>query len=99
MKYRMKIATLSDIHDNVWKLADACQGFGAHISHGGVDIVMICCGDLCSPFIVDQLAKGFTGPIHTVFWQQRWRMDAGRARVPAVRLEGVTRMTEHNLFY
>jgi uncharacterized protein len=56
----MRIAILSDIHDNVWKLAaalDAVRGADA----------MICCGDLCSPFIVHQLGRGFGGPIHVVF--------------------------------
>ena len=56
----MKIAILSDIHDNVWKLAAGLQGIQ------DTD-VMICCGDLCSPFIVDQLANGFASPIHIVF--------------------------------
>ncbi len=56
----MRIAILSDIHDNVWKLAAALPGMRAAE-------VMLCCGDLCSPFIVDQLAAGFPGPIHIIF--------------------------------
>lgn len=56
----MKIAIISDIHDNIWKLNAAMQKLQ------GVDI-LICCGDLCSPFIIDQLAKDFSGPIHIVF--------------------------------
>jgi hypothetical protein len=56
----MRIVILSDIHDNVWKLAAALES----IEEADV---MICCGDLCSPFIVDQLAQGFAGPIHIVF--------------------------------
>ncbi len=56
----MKIAILSDIHDNVWNLAAALQSLQS------VDL-MICCGDLCSPFIVSQMAKSFHGPIHIVF--------------------------------
>ncbi|HEX9926751.1 MAG TPA: metallophosphoesterase family protein [Anaerolineae bacterium] len=56
----MKIAILSDIHDNVWKLAAALD------SMGEVD-TLLCCGDLCSPFIIGQLANGFGGPIHIIF--------------------------------
>jgi uncharacterized protein len=56
----MRIAVLSDIHDNVWKLAaalDAVRDADA----------MICCGDLCSPFIIHQLGRGFAKTIHIVF--------------------------------
>lgn len=56
----MQIAILSDIHDNIWKLNEALQKLK------GVD-VLICCGDLCSPFIIEHLVKGFSGPIHIVF--------------------------------
>lgn len=56
----MKIAILSDIHDNVWMLAAALE----HIQDAGVLIV---CGDLCSPFIIPQLATGFSKPMHIVF--------------------------------
>jgi uncharacterized protein len=56
----MRVAILSDIHDHVWNLASA------------LDLIrdadaMICCGDLCSPFVVHQLGRGFGGPIHVVF--------------------------------
>lgn len=55
----MQIAVISDIHDNLWNLAAALEEIAA------AD-VLICCGDLCSPFVIDQLAK-FAGPIHIVF--------------------------------
>ena len=55
----MRIAVLSDIHDNVWKLAAALE------AAADAD-ALICCGDLCSPFIVHQLGRGFAGPIHVV---------------------------------
>jgi putative phosphoesterase len=61
----MKIAVISDIHDNVWKLEVALKKIRALEPHA-----LICCGDLCSPFIVDLLIhkeRGFTGPIHIVF--------------------------------
>jgi len=56
----MRIAVLSDIHDNVWKLAAALEAVRDADA-------LICCGDLCSPFIVHQLGRGFAGPIHVVF--------------------------------
>jgi hypothetical protein len=57
----MKIAILSDIHDNIWNLAAAQPGLLQ-------SEVMICCGDLCSPFIVGLLADGYRDrPIHIVF--------------------------------
>ncbi len=56
----MKIAILSDIHDNVWKLDAAISA----VSHADV---MLCCGDLCSPFVIHQLGRGFPRPIHIVF--------------------------------
>jgi putative phosphoesterase len=56
----MKIAILSDIHDNVWKLDAAL----AAVSDADV---LLCCGDLCSPFVVHQLGRGFARPIHIVF--------------------------------
>src|SRR5262249_62381862 len=55
----MLIAILSDIHDNIPKLRAAIE----HIQR--VD-ALLCGGDLCSPFIVDELAR-FPGPIHVVF--------------------------------
>lgn len=56
----MRIAVLSDIHDNVWKLAAALEQAQSADA-------LICCGDLCSPFVMAQLANGFSGPIHVVF--------------------------------
>ena len=56
----MRIAILSDIHDNIPNLRAALGRLE------GVE-ELICCGDLCSPFIVDELGKGFEGPVHVVF--------------------------------
>jgi uncharacterized protein len=57
----MKIAILSDIHDNIWNLAAIQPGILQ-------SEVMICCGDLCSPFIVGLLANNYKDrPIHIVF--------------------------------
>ncbi len=57
----MKLAILSDIHDNVWQLAATLRNLQDADA-------LICCGDLCSPFIVSHLADGFPNrPIHIVF--------------------------------
>jgi putative phosphoesterase len=56
----MRVAILSDIHDNVWKLAAALEGVRT------ADVIL-CLGDLCSPFVVHQLGSGFAGPIHILF--------------------------------
>jgi putative phosphoesterase len=56
----MRIAVISDIHDNVWKLAVALDA-------ARETDMLICCGDLCSPFVVHQIARGFPKPIHIVF--------------------------------
>jgi uncharacterized protein len=56
----MKIAILSDIHDNIWTLQSALST----IQYADA---MICCGDLCSPFIVPILVENFSKPIYVVF--------------------------------
>jgi hypothetical protein len=55
----MKITVCSDIHDNIWKLADALPG----MNDGDV---LIFCGDFCAPFTLKQMAEGFNGPVHAV---------------------------------
>ncbi len=57
----MKIAILSDTHDNIWKLTEIlriAQERGAQ--------ALICCGDLCSPFTLRQIGEEFAGPVHVV---------------------------------
>ena len=56
----MRIAVLSDIHDNIWNLEKALQLIGDAE-------VLLCCGDLCSPFTLKMLGEGFPGPVHIVF--------------------------------
>jgi putative phosphoesterase len=80
----MRLAILSDIHDNVWKLAralDAARGADA----------MICCGDLCSPFIVHQLGRGFAATIHIVFGNNdgdRHRIGVNAAQYTHIKVHG-----------
>ena len=56
----MKIAVLSDIHDNIWKLEEILKKLGEAQE-------LIFCGDFCAPFSLGMLAEGFRGPIHVVF--------------------------------
>ena len=56
----MKIAILSDIHDNIWKLEEVLKELGEAQE-------LIFCGDFCAPFSLGMLAEGFRGPIHVVF--------------------------------
>jgi putative phosphoesterase len=56
----MKIAILSDIHDQLTQLKKAL-GILKDAD------VLLCCGDLCSPFIIKALGEGFSKPIHIVF--------------------------------
>jgi putative phosphoesterase len=55
----MIITICSDIHDNIWRLADALPG----MNDGDV---LLFCGDFCAPFTLGQLGEGFEGPIHAV---------------------------------
>ena len=80
----MRIAILSDIHDNVWKLAAALEAVADADA-------LICCGDLCSPFIVHQLGRGFAGPIHVVLGNNDgdlYRITANAQQYDHVRIHG-----------
>jgi hypothetical protein len=56
----MKIAILSDIHDRLTQLEKALEIMKDADA-------LLCCGDLCSPFIIKALGEGFSKPIHVVF--------------------------------
>ena len=56
----MNVGIISDIHDNLWNLGPAISWLTDNAQ------VLICCGDLCSPFVMDELRK-FPGPVHIVF--------------------------------
>jgi uncharacterized protein len=71
----MRIAILSDIHDNLWNLAAAVEAVKDADA-------LICCGDLCSPFVVDELTK-FERDIHIVFGNN----DADLYRITAKALK------------
>ena len=59
----MRLAILSDIHDHIAELRAALKALA---SDGGADR-LLCCGDLCAPFMVEELLEGFPGPVHVVF--------------------------------
>ena len=57
----MKLAVLSDSHDNIWKIRAA-------ISYINEAVAIIHCGDLCSPFMIKELAEPLGDmPIHIVW--------------------------------
>jgi hypothetical protein len=79
----MRIAILSDIHDNLKNLAAA-------ISAVGDSDALLCCGDLCSPFVIDELAK-FSRNVHIVFGNNDgdlFRIAVKAARKPNIHLHG-----------
>ncbi len=56
----MLVGIVSDIHDNLWNLKPAIAWLNENTS------TLVCCGDLCSPFVIDELKK-YAGPVHIVF--------------------------------
>lgn len=80
----MRLGILSDIHDHVWNLAGALTALGTCDA-------LLCCGDLCSPFIVHQLGRGFAGPVHIVFGNNDadlYRITANARNYPQISLHG-----------
>lgn len=57
----MKIAILSDIHDNVWNLEKALSKPELQDTKA-----MLFCGDLCAPFIIKLIGERYTKPVHMV---------------------------------
>ena len=82
----MKIAILSDIHDNLPALRQALR----QVNAAGAETI-ICCGDLCSPFVAKELGLGFAGPIHVVFGNNdgdRWRLGMNATKYPQLQFHG-----------
>ena len=80
----MRIAVISDIHDNLWNLAAAMTSIKRETD------VLLCCGDLCSPFVVDELAK-FERDVHIVFGNNDadlYRITVKASKTPNVRVYG-----------
>ena len=79
----MRVGILSDIHDNLWNLAAAIRALSDADA-------LICCGDLCSPFVIDELAK-FGKDIHVVFGNNDadlYRITLKAAKKPNLHLHG-----------
>jgi len=79
----MKVAILSDIHDNIWKLETLLKDLEAD--------VLLFCGDFCAPFTLAQIAEGFGGPAHVVFGNNdgdQFLLAQVAARFPHVTLHG-----------
>ena len=58
----MKIALISDTHDNLTNTQRALEIINQKEAEA-----IIHCGDLCSPWILKELTTKFTGPIHLTF--------------------------------
>lgn len=88
----MKIAVLSDSHDNIPNLREAVS-----ISNGLGAVVLIHCGDLISPFMLDELAL-FNGAVHLVYGNnagdQHLISQACGTRFPAITHHGVLGLVE-----
>lgn len=81
----MKIAILSDSHDNVPNLQKAIEQINAL----GAETLLFC-GDFCSPFMVAEIAA-FKGDAHVVFGNNdgdRFRIAVKAQKVPNVTLHG-----------
>jgi putative phosphoesterase len=79
----MKVAILSDIHDNIWKLEALLDRLEAD--------VVIFCGDFCAPFTLAQIGEGFSGPVHAIFGNNdgdQFLLSRVAARFPHVELHG-----------
>jgi hypothetical protein len=82
----MRLALLSDIHDHVWHLRAAL----AHAQAQDCE-QLLCCGDLCSPFVMAELIRGFGGGIHVVFGNN----DADLFRITRIALGAGARVQLH----
>lgn len=77
----MRFAIMSDIHDHIWNLHTALHWLLSLPPNETID-ELICCGDLCSPFVMGLLigyCKERPVPIHVVFGNN----DADTSRITA----------------
>lgn len=58
----MRIAVVSDIHDNIWNLEKALSNIEAEKLE-----TLLFLGDFCAPFTLAQIGDSFDDPIHIVF--------------------------------
>jgi hypothetical protein len=87
----MRIAVMSDTHDNVWALAEVM----AQIQDAEA---VLHCGDLCSPFVVIRIGQALTQtPIHIVWGNNdgdTYRLTGAAAEFENVHLHGLTAQLE-----
>ena len=88
----MKLAVISDTHDHLENLEKALT----EINELGAG-VLLHCGDLVSPFVIDRLAK-FNGPVHVVFGNNegdRYTINnVATKKFPNVKLHGEMGLVE-----
>lgn len=80
----MKIAILSDIHDQLPQLKKAL------VAIQDTDALLFC-GDLCSPFVIKALGEGYAKPIHVVFGNNdgdHFRITQNSKTYPHIQLHG-----------
>ncbi|MFH1928883.1 MAG: metallophosphoesterase family protein, partial [Chloroflexota bacterium] len=80
----MKIAILSDTHDNIWTLDEVLKQLN------GMDALLFC-GDFCAPFTLAAIAEGFPGPVHAVFGNNdgdKWLLTKVANKASNVTLHG-----------
>jgi uncharacterized protein len=80
----MKIAIISDIHDHLDKLRITLERIRTAEA-------TVCCGDLCSPFIVREIGQQLQHPVHIVFGNNDgdlFRLTSLSAQFPHVQLHG-----------
>jgi putative phosphoesterase len=83
----MRVAVFSDSHDQIKHLEAAL----AAANQAGADMILHC-GDLCAPFMVDRLGRSFSGPIHVVFGNNDGDgrlLQTVASRYPQISLHGV----------
>lgn len=84
----MKLAVISDTHDNIGKLDAALDMMT------GADVVLHC-GDLCSPFVVEHIANNLpeTTPVHII-----WGNNEGDIRMICAKAADHNNITLHGDF-
>jgi uncharacterized protein len=85
----VKLAVISDIHDNVWSL----QRVLTAIADEQVEALLVL-GDLCAPFTMREIGKGFAGPVHVVFGNN----DGDHLHIAEVAHEFGDRVTLHGAY-
>lgn len=82
----MKLTILSDIHDNVWNLQKVLDSPEVQKTDA-----LLCCGDLCAPFIIKLMGQGYAKPIHIVLGNNDGDVASfirAAASFPNIRLHG-----------